>query len=653
MNEPAGIRVTWLHRLASWVGTGYLRFVAVTSFVKKWDHPSFLEYRRKKLPLIYAFWHNTQVFLTQAHRNEHVNVMVSRSKDGEYIAQVMIRSGLTPIRGSSSRGGEQAMLQMLDRLKAGEQAGFTPDGPRGPLHTVHGGVVAASQKSGAPVIGISVASRRKIVFNSWDRFFVPLPFGQIVVAHGKPFVVPASMETEPAKKLVHDELMRVTALADRGLELEPSWRVSFVGEAMSAVYRLLAGALLPVWFPVVVRRYGWKRSVKDFGERLGRVRISAAPSRRLWLHAASVGEWQALKPLVDALGDRKSLDLVVTTSTPEAKKLVQLERPSVAAQLIPFDFQWIQKSWLRQLKPDAVLLVETEIWPCMIDQIHRHDIPLYLINGRLSARSARGWRYARPLSRRLMAKFSHVFPRTNADAEGFLALGSAPERLTVTGNMKYDSWRVLSDEQKQELRHRLFGDGPGFIVTAGSTWPGEEEHALKIFEEKLDRTLKLVLAPRRLSRVPEVTRLLESSGRRWIRWGDRHGKDISGVDVILVDTMGELNNFYGASDAAFVGGSVYPKGGQNPLEPAAARVPPVFGPSMENFSEEAKALVGAGAALQAADGPEVCRRLGELLRDSAARQKMGEAAAGVVMAHQGATQRILRHLEDQLEWLRK
>src|SRR5262249_4474011 len=133
-------QVTWLHHLASIVGYLYLQLVGKTSFVRQWDHPRALLFRKNRTPVIYAFWHNTQVFLAYEHRGEPVNVLVSRSKDGEYIAQVMKRMGIGAVRGSSSAGGDQALRELISLVKAGQQGGFTPDGPRGPVYSISGGV---------------------------------------------------------------------------------------------------------------------------------------------------------------------------------------------------------------------------------------------------------------------------------------------------------------------------------------------------------------------------------------------------------------------------------------------------------------------------------------------------------------------------------
>jgi lysophospholipid acyltransferase (LPLAT)-like uncharacterized protein len=188
---------TFLHRLAGLAGSLYLHFVGATSVIQKLDDPDYLTRRRGKQSLVYALWHNTQIFLAYAHRAEKASVMVSQSKDGEYIAQIMQRMNLHAVRGSTSRGGGAALREMIRLVEEGGRVGFTPDGPKGPLQTIHGGVVEVARATGRPIIPVSISSGRKLVFKkSWDKFFVPLPFGRIVVAHGKPFFIAKDLPLE-------------------------------------------------------------------------------------------------------------------------------------------------------------------------------------------------------------------------------------------------------------------------------------------------------------------------------------------------------------------------------------------------------------------------------------------------------------------------
>jgi lysophospholipid acyltransferase (LPLAT)-like uncharacterized protein len=232
---------TVLHRLAGWVGSLYLHFVGTTSHIHKVDDPEYLACRRQKKTLIYALWHNTQAFLAYAHRGENASVMVSQSKDGEYIAQVMQRLKLNAVRGSTSRGGGAALREMIHLVQEGGRVGFTPDGPKGPLQTIHGGVVEVARATGRPIIPVSIASRKKIVFKkTWDQFFVPLPFSQIAVAHGKPLFIADDMPLEEAKTLIREELNRIRDRAFRAVEEAPSYLSTLLANLFAPVTELSA-----------------------------------------------------------------------------------------------------------------------------------------------------------------------------------------------------------------------------------------------------------------------------------------------------------------------------------------------------------------------------------------------------------------------------
>ncbi len=238
---------TILHRLAGWVGSLYLHFVGATSYIQKVDDPDYLACSREKGSLIFALWHNTQVFLAYAHRGENASVMVSQSKDGEYIAQIMKRMKLHPVRGSTSRGGGAALREMIHRVQEGGRVGFTPDGPKGPAQTIHGGVVEAARATGRPIVPTSISSRRKIVFKkSWDQFFVPLPFSHIAVAHGKPLYIADDMPLEEAKTLIREELNRIRDRALRAVEEAPSYLSTLLTNLLAPATGL-AAVLAALW----------------------------------------------------------------------------------------------------------------------------------------------------------------------------------------------------------------------------------------------------------------------------------------------------------------------------------------------------------------------------------------------------------------------
>jgi lysophospholipid acyltransferase (LPLAT)-like uncharacterized protein len=238
---------TILHRLAGWVGSLYLHLVGATSYIQKVDDPDYLACSREKKSLIFALWHNTQVFLAWAHRGENAAVMVSQSKDGEYIAQIMKRLKLHAVRGSTSRGGGAALREMIHLVQEGGRVGVTPDGPKGPLQTIHGGIVELARATGRPIVPTSICSRRKIVFKkSWDQFFVPLPFSHIAVAHGKPLYIAPDMPIEEAKTLIREELNRIRDRALQVVEEAPSYLSTLLANLLVPATGL-AAALLALW----------------------------------------------------------------------------------------------------------------------------------------------------------------------------------------------------------------------------------------------------------------------------------------------------------------------------------------------------------------------------------------------------------------------
>lgn len=634
--------------MAGFIGAGYLTLVGKTSFIHACDHPKYLEYRRLKKPLIYAFWHNAQVFLVYMHRNEGINAIVSRSGDGEYITQVMKRMGINAVRGSTSRGGEQALRDLCELLEGGKQAGFTPDGPRGPAQTVQGGVVMAAQRSGAPIVPMTYVSRRRIIFDSWDKFVMPLPFSTIIAAHSQPIHLPADMPLEEAKERVRKALNDNVDAAQEALHNAPWWGMSLVAAALDCVYTMLVLLLSPFSLPFIMARYGAGRTFRFLAERFHVGMMRAPTKKRVWIHAASVGEWQALKPVLNSLEATPNLEFVITVSTPEARVLVSKERPDIPVRMMPFDLPFIMSRWVSHVLPWAAIVVETELWPHMISTLHRRHVPVFIINGRLSARSLSRWRMVKPFIQIFLLRLSGVFARTDLDGTRYCRLGVPRSRIVVTGNTKYDGLTLGDDKTRLSRRREVFGDETGVWVIAGSTWPGEEASVLKLFDLKKTIRYRLILAPRHKSRFAALEKLLACVPASWSSWSKVKETHLWDTDILLVDTLGDLKNLYLFADIAFVGGSLTIRGGQNPLEPAAAGLPVLFGPSMENFHEETAALKRVGAARQARHEQDVLSDIQELASDESLMRTMGGAARRFIEEKQGAAARTTAGLKELL-----
>lgn len=418
------------------------------------------------------------------------------------------------------------------------------------------------------------------------------------------------------------------------------------------IARLLYTALATVALPLVLGRLLW-RGIRNrgywfrWGERFGRFAAPAAGGA-IWIHAVSVGEVQAVAPLVRRLLAAGHA-LVLTTTTPTGSQRVRaLFGERVFHVYLPFDLPPAVAGFLDRVRPALAVVVETELWPNLFHACARRAIPLLLVNARLSPRSAAGYRRIRPLVAQTLGCLSALAARSSADAERFLALGAPAGRVVVAGNIKYDLELPASlAEQGQALR-ALWGAGRPVWV-AGSTHEGEEAAVLAAFAQvrRAYADCLLALVPRHPERFDRVAALCREAGWRTARrgCGEAAGPD---CDVVLVDTLGELTLFYAGADLAFVGGSLVPVGGHNVLEAAALGVPVVTGPHLFNFVGEARALAQR-RALVTVDGPQgLAGAVVELLGDPERRERMAADGRALVAENRGAVARITTLLEHHL-----
>jgi 3-deoxy-D-manno-octulosonic-acid transferase len=430
------------------------------------------------------------------------------------------------------------------------------------------------------------------------------------------------------------------------------------------VYTLLLALVLP---PVMVwmKWRGWRNPAHrgSLGQRLA-IGLQQRKDRPLWLHAASVGEVQALAGLVGLLlRERPAQQLLITVGSPtgvtRAQGLFAREMqaasgdaPRVSVLLAPFDLPGIARRFLAANRPLAGAFVETEIWPNMIAVAAHCGVPLSMVSARVSERSTRSYlRYARGLVRRTLRRFHSIGAQSEADRQRFIRLGVDASRLQVIGNLKFDFPLPADIEQQgRQLRARYAPGRPMWV--AGSTHPGEEEICIAAQLDLMDRARiagdvapLLVLAPRRAERFDEVAAWLTGRGVRFIRSSAAGGSGPEAgqgpVDVLLLDTLGELLAFYAAADVAFVGGSLVPVGGHNLLEPAALGKPTVTGPHSFNSPDAARLLDEAQALLRVADAATLADTIHGLLVDPVTAKAQGQRAAGAVVANQGAAARAL------------
>lgn len=371
----------------------------------------------------------------------------------------------------------------------------------------------------------------------------------------------------------------------------------------------------------------------------------------VWIHAVSVGESIAAIPVIKALKEQHpEQPVIVTTTTSTGAEQIAKLGDLVEHRYMPIDFSWCVKGFLRAIQPQAMLIMETELWPNTLATVHNAGIPVIVMNARLSARSANRYRRFQPLFNLLAKHINHLLCLHQDDAERFVSLGIPANNVTVTGSIKFDI--QISDrvsEQAAELRQQLGNQRPVWV--AASTHKGEDEQVLSAFsmvQQSFPESL-LILVPRHPERFNQVEQLCIDSGFSCVR-RTREGVVTADTQVYLADTMGEMLTFLGAADITFMGGSLIGDavGGHNMLEPAALGKPTITGPSYYNFADITRQLTNA-EAVWVCDGPEsLAEMLIKLFEQAEQRQKMGAAALSVVRQNQGAVQKTLSALNEQL-----
>ncbi len=425
------------------------------------------------------------------------------------------------------------------------------------------------------------------------------------------------------------------------------------------LYQLAMAAGLGVAAPVLLARRG-RHYLPTLPARLGRL-PEARGTRPLWLHAASVGEAGVASTLARALPP--DLDLVVTTVTPTgqaaAKRLFEplaANGRSVVVTYLPFDLGLLVGRFLDRYAPRALVLFESELWPLLLRDCRRRSMPVAVLNARISDRSYGRMKRAGRLYRRfLLDPLGRLGAQSPQDEERLLSLGAGRERTSMTGNLKFDTPEPAPVAGLEDALRDLAGNRP--VLIAGSTMPGEEAIVLDAFE-RLDREALLVLAPRHPERFDEAWREVEERPLPAIR---RSRMDAAGGSapagprreaaprVVLLDSLGELASIYRLASAAFIGGTLVPTGGHNPIEAARFGVPVIVGPSMENFRRIARDFEAAGALTVVRDGQALTRAWRQILDRPDDAAQRGARGLALVDRNRGAVARsveLLRQVVD-------
>ncbi len=411
---------------------------------------------------------------------------------------------------------------------------------------------------------------------------------------------------------------------------------------MRFLYTCAAYLLAPVFCGVLLwRGIRDRRYLLNFSERFGfGARLDGTC---IWVHAVSVGEVQAAAVLVHRLHERyPQIPLVVTTLTPTgAERARSLLGNQSKVRYMPLDLPGSVHRFFDRVKPRIAVIFETELWPNLYHECGRRRVPLVLASARISPRSVGRYRRFIMLFRQVLEHGAVIAAQGEADAARFRSLGAPTERTHVTGNIKFD-FAVPPEvvPRGRQLREYYASGRPVWI--AGSTHAGEEDAVLNAHREvrRMHPTALLVLVPRHPQRFSEVAAWLERQHAKFVK-RSRHTAASAGTEVLLVDTLGELLDFYAAADVAFVGGSLVPVGGHNLLEPAALGVAVLAGPHNFNSADIARILAEAGAAGIVNNEKELAQRVAALLSDPAERARMVATARASIEDNRGALNKLL------------
>ena len=417
---------------------------------------------------------------------------------------------------------------------------------------------------------------------------------------------------------------------------------------MYVLYSIFLFLAVLLYFPFYAFRIKvLKRERIHLLERLGfGLRPSSASAPGLWIHAVSVGEVLSLRSLVQELRKRHpSWDIHFSSLTNTGIRVARDKLGEVDHIFFsPLDFAWVVRKFFRAIQPRVFILAESEFWPNLLHVAKKQDIPVLLVNGRVSIRSFARYGKLKPLSRRILSQISLFLVQTETDKRRLEHLEVGADRIRIVGNLKAEvHLPIFAPAEISQLRESLKIAREKKVVVAGSTRKGEEEILLEAYREarRTRPDLLLIIAPRHPERLNEVEKICRNYEFRVARRTE--GVPLRAWDILILDTIGELAQFYALGDLAFIGGSLVPWGGHNLLEPAFYEKPVFFGPHMQNFAYLADLFVQAGAARTTHQGEELLQMF--LMVDDQALKTMGRKAKEVLDSLQGVTEKTIRAIE--------
>ena len=629
-----------LSRIGSGALARYIRLVHRTSRVVC-EPPDAIERFASHHPMIFALWHGQFMMLPVLNPpSVKVRVMVAKHGDADLLGDLLTRFDMGLIRGAGAgarkrdRGGARALLAARAALDEGFSVGMTADVPPGPARRAGLGIVTLARISGKPIIPIAVASSRYRALDTWSRMTINMPYSTLGVVVGDPIHVAADADETAleAARLAVEQAMNdatrrayalcgVSAARATPPNADPSAPPAQPGLRLKA-YRIAMRAAEPL-APTILswRQRRGKEDASRLDERLGQPSTARPEGTLIWIHAASVGETNAILPLIDGLRlQRPDLRFLLTTgTTTSAAHAGSRLAPCDIHQYVPLDSPRFVTRFIDHWKPDLAVFTESEIWPNLILATAARGIPLALVNARMSPRSYKRWMKQRAVSRPLFNRFSVVLAQTEKLSRWFADLGARHSR--PSGNLKVDAPPLPVDQTALAALQLALGGRPRVVVAC--THQGEDEIAADA-HQLLAATVPnicTIIAPRHPERGPAIATLLRARGMTVAVRSAGQLPDAA-TEIYIADTIGELGTLYRLTTIAFLGKSlgVGPGsyGGQNPIEAIRHGTAVLTGPNVGNFQEIYQALFKQGGAVSVTNAATLADAVQRLLNEPAA-----------------------------------
>lgn len=619
-------------------------------------------------PCIVACWHG-QFMMVAGLRPENVKVaaMVAKHGDAELIGEAMRVLDVKLIRGAGAgsrrrdRGGASALRASLNALADDYSLVMTADIPPGPARVAGAGIIAISKMSGRPIVPAAVASKYFASFDTWSRLTFNLPYSRLAFVTGEPIKVPADADADmlESKRLeLETTLNAVTIRAYElaGGDINRATPLDVLAAAsppkpgpVLTMYRAGTSLLRPA-VPLFLNMRGrqGKEDAPRRGERLGFAGRPRPEGEVVWVHAASVGEMNAVLPLIERLlTDNPHIHVLLTTGTTTSADVAARRLPERAIhQYVPLDVPQYVARFLDHWMPTIAIFTESDIWPNLVLGTADRDIPLVLVNARMSPRSINRWRRFARVGRPLFSRFAAVLTQNEIIGRAIKRLG-APNVVTA-GNLKIDSPPPHVDAATEAALRACIGQRPVFL--AASTHPGEDTiiaAAHSLMRRDIEGLLTIIV-PRHPERGGGLAASLGGLGLK-TQLRSRSQDILPETEIYIADTIGELGTFYAISNVAMIGGSLIEHGGQNPIEAVRLGACVLTGPYTHNFKDAYRSLIREGGAIEVRSSDDIARHVTRLHADQQAAEKMRSGANRALKSMSGALEKTLGAIQPFLE----